>query len=561
MVRMPKKSRKKSSKSSNLVGIKKCVETLGKHLARLVDWTNPSTAWCEWMELRRILEQLRAKQKKGLSWLDSARASPLAHLMEVHSQCIEEGNGRNVFEFSPSDSEGWGAIATCDVECHSEILIVPRKMMMTESTAIGSNSRISPLLQMVPFLRQAPTLVLALHLLSECFVDATKSPPSPWTAYCASLPSNSSLHIPLMWDDELFEKKMEGDENFLTFTLRGSSGFLPALKGLSTAAHHYHKLFTMLSKLPPTSDARKALPLNLFTWESFRWAMAIVITRQNKIPTQQLQLNEKESNEQLYKGELALTPVFDMINHEPGDVTTDFKWDTASGSLFLYAKRSFKKGEQIRMSYGARSSKDFLLSSGFVPKGGSEDGETVLVTFRIPQDSLAKLKKNFLSSIGIQCQGTGTDNDPFRCQFNIFPPPSLIDTSLLKDDVDNAFKIVDTQVPSDSKSAIGWLIRVASADKDSIASMMRERMGGKKEVCCEPIGRNKKALQYLHQTCIEICNGFSDSARKKLCILEEKENLKIREFRQMMALRLCQREHSICKSLMDATLFLLERFE
>ena len=114
-----------------------------------------------------------------------------------------------------------------------------------------------------------------------------------------------------------------------------------------------------------------ALPLPLFTWEAFKWAMAVVVTRQNKVPTAE----GVSSNHGEYDGELALTPVFDMLNHEAGRVLSDYAWagpttkaetsatttlnaatgNATAGALILYAKRAYAKGEQLQMSYGARS--------------------------------------------------------------------------------------------------------------------------------------------------------------------------------------------------------------
>lgn len=93
--------------------------------------------------------------------------------------------------------------------------------------------------------------------------------------------------------------------------------------------------------------------MKCFCFRDYQWAISTVMSRNNMIP----------GNE---GGVLCLIPLWDMINHKQGQLTTDF--DPASRSLVFYATESYEKGDEIFMDYGRRTSTEFLLYSGFVPE-------------------------------------------------------------------------------------------------------------------------------------------------------------------------------------------------
>ncbi|KAF6777648.1 hypothetical protein AHF37_02918 [Paragonimus kellicotti] len=91
-----------------------------------------------------------------------------------------------------------------------------------------------------------------------------------------------------------------------------------------------------------------------FCFEDYRWAVSSVMSRNNLIPK-----GDKGDKQ------MCMIPIWDMINHKTGRVTTDF--NPESGELIFYAMESTEPGDQIFMDYGARTSAEFLLFSGFVP--------------------------------------------------------------------------------------------------------------------------------------------------------------------------------------------------
>ncbi|CAI5526101.1 unnamed protein product [Closterium sp. Naga37s-1] len=73
---------------------------------------------------------------------------------------------------------------------------------------------------------------------------------------------------------------------------------------------------------------------------------------------------------------MALIPFIDMFNHEEGPITSTF--GVGSNVMEVAAKRNFKAGEQVYLSYGYRPNTIMLLYSGFIPSSNDRD------RFRIP---------------------------------------------------------------------------------------------------------------------------------------------------------------------------------
>ena len=86
-----------------------------------------------------------------------------------------------------------------------------------------------------------------------------------------------------------------------------------------------------------------------FTWAHWRWAVACVMSRQNQLPGR--------------RGghHLVLAPLYDMVNHAPGPITSFFE----AGAVELRAARGFAEGEELTMSYGARPDDQLLMFQGF----------------------------------------------------------------------------------------------------------------------------------------------------------------------------------------------------
>ena len=136
------------------------------------------------------------------------------------------------------------------------------------------------------------------------------------------------------------------------------------------------------------------------------------MTRQNRVPL------EGGSGEMA----LALVPAFDMFNHAPGELSADWVDDAspaeaaaaaAAGEaasampradyLLLRAMRDFAPGDEVRIFYGSRTSADFLVFSGFVPRANAYDRLDVALPLPAvgPADPLAKVRLLLLRNCAV----------------------------------------------------------------------------------------------------------------------------------------------------------------
>jgi histone-lysine N-methyltransferase SETD3 len=124
----------------------------------------------------------------------------------------------------------------------------------------------------------------------------------------------------------------------------------------------------------------------------------------------------------LRQGEtLAMVPYADLINHSPfsqayidARETGDWLFKTGEEEVILYADRSYRRMEQIYISYGPKSNADLLLLYGFAVERNPFNSVDVTVAIAprtesfvkaiadadIPVDPLAEEKISFLENSG-----------------------------------------------------------------------------------------------------------------------------------------------------------------
>lgn len=133
---------------------------------------------------------------------------------------------------------------------------------------------------------------------------------------------------------------------------------------------------------------------SLFTFEDYRWAVSAVMTRQNKVPLGGTAFEPEFG--------LALIPLWDMINHANGELTSAH--DIAKQVTECAAMQPFAQGEQIVMFYGPRPNAELLLHSGFVMEGNPHDFVTVKLGVG-KSDPLGALKAQLLEALTIPRAG------------------------------------------------------------------------------------------------------------------------------------------------------------
>lgn len=243
------------------------------------------------------------------------------------------------FRIDKVGTEGNGLVATAPIPKGAPLFEIPRSMMMSTVTARKSKE-LQPLLA-DPLIARTPPLCLALHLLSE---KLNRGPASQWSPYINILPAK--FDIPLYWQLSHFRA--------LRDSISGSTYRLSLGLVLNTALQYCH-VFNILHA-STAKKQRPAFPLERFTWKNFIWATSSVLTRQNEIPA--------EPSVSPKTNELVLIPLWDMSNHDVGEMTSFYNFETQS--LQCSALRDFQVGEQVFMFYGPRPNSQLLLYSGFV---------------------------------------------------------------------------------------------------------------------------------------------------------------------------------------------------
>jgi len=218
--------------------------------------------------------------------------------------------------------EGCGLITTKDIQVKDKFLTIPQNIIMSTHTAdIAGISKIqSEAIQRMPSVKLAVYLLLEKHKKTKSF----------WKEYIDVLPR--SLSLPLFWTTEEL------------LALKGTSVYGTAIQQQVNTLMQYLNIRQAL-------QATRKKDLAAFTYEEFRWAVGIIMSRQNFVPIDGTP-------------QICLIPFWDMLNHDEGVMTTFYNQETASTEC--HAMRNYKKGEQMFIYYGERANSKLLLYQGFV---------------------------------------------------------------------------------------------------------------------------------------------------------------------------------------------------
>lgn len=171
-----------------------------------------------------------------------------------------------------------------------------------------------------------------------------------------------------------------------------------------------------------------------YTWAHFKWALAVVMSRQNNLPSL---LSEDMC--------LALVPLYDMHNHAPGPITSSFSW--ADECCSMAAMRSFEPGQEVTMSYGHRPLRELVMYQGFVPEperdaaaataaaaaaahdedaaaDADDEGpeDAILLEAALPAgDALAPIKTGMLARLGVHWRMHCSQHVP-KLMYSTSPP-------------------------------------------------------------------------------------------------------------------------------------------
>ena len=275
------------------------------------------------------------------------------------------------------DDAGNGLVAAAPISQGAVLASIPEQAYMsTETCKAASIGEFCSKDQLVSLM---PNVALALHLLTELHARD-----SPWKAYIRVLPRTYS--VPLYWKND--ELQM----------LKGSPAFLEALNLHRHVARQYAYFHRALRD--KTLAASFGFPAGRFTFADYRWAVATVQSRQNRVPVRPAQNAAAAAVQPVWT--LALVPWWDMINHERGQATTEA--DPNARLLRCTASRDYAAGEQVFMHYGDRSNAEFVVHQGFF--AGEHENDEVSVRLGVAQaDVLHAKKAELLSALSLPVKG------------------------------------------------------------------------------------------------------------------------------------------------------------
>ncbi len=253
------------------------------------------------------------------------------------------------------------------------VMVIPRGLMMSCNFGSAVDTP-----EMIEILRGqfADNGVVQLALL---VAHGLQAPGYFYKSYLQSLPTQYTT--PLYWNEHDFDliENPISRCNAINSVRAAMMLYVRSVKTLDRAKK--------VTKINPKSARANPLIMNNISWDLFRWSMSVVMTRQNHIPYVDLMTSEvKESH--------TLIPMWDMMNHEGGKMTTLF--DPELDSLEYRAMRAFEDGSEITMHYGDRSNEQLLIYSGFVSDSTNSSDDFIYTVNINISDELTKIRNNII---------------------------------------------------------------------------------------------------------------------------------------------------------------------
>lgn len=259
------------------------------------------------------------------------------------------------------ENSGRGLVATKGILQGECLFEVPMTVVLTKEVA----------LKKFPVLDAEVNeyVAIAILLISERYIKGVASFYSP---YIDILPSDEEL-IPLFrWTDD--DKQL----------LAGS----PTLAAAESLANKLRAEYGFADETI-FQPHREVFPADVFTYESWEWAFAILFSRAISLTKE---------------GIIALVPYADLLNHNPYCANyIDVHSELLSGDRFvrLYTDRPYAFTDQVFVTYGPKPNADLLLLYGFVSDGNPYDSVELNVSLS-EEDPLYDEKLDYLNQSGVE---------------------------------------------------------------------------------------------------------------------------------------------------------------
>lgn len=298
--------------------------------------------------------------------------------------------------------------SSCLAQPGERILQVPQSIMMSTKTALESPW--GEMIRKDSQLQSMPEVSLAVHLLLEAakaneatdpaedaIQDSLFDPTDPagsdsvdltrgsfWRTYLAILPPTCPNIL-----------KFQGSHmDMLRYSGKiGRQLLLTSIKTIRSTLKAYLTLYRRYVPEKKEKGCNKGtsrknclvpgLTRSNFSWAGFRWAVCMVMSRQNKVPLPG------------FSGDInALVPVWDLLNHENlvhAGITTTAEIKNEQCVLLHHAPREFEENEELTMYYGDRDNFSFLKYSGFSVR--NNPNEKITIHFPLFDSSSDELRK------------------------------------------------------------------------------------------------------------------------------------------------------------------------
>ncbi|KAJ9540914.1 hypothetical protein OSB04_027420 [Centaurea solstitialis] len=298
-------------------------------------------------------EEAAVKLENFMQWATALGVSdsPFINLHEedgLHqaSSCLGQSLSISYFP----NAGGRGLCAVRDLQKGQLILRVPKSALMTSQTLILNDHRLSISL---PKFSLSSTQILTVALLNE----VAKGKRSWWYPYLTQFPSNYDI--------------LSSFDQFEIQALQLDDAIWAAEKALEKAKMEWKSATAIMKEL--------MFKPHYMSFKAWIWASASISSRTMHIPWDaagcfcpvgDLFNYAAPGEDQVLSGDLTAADTGERLNGEQSDTEslrlTDGVFEEESDAYCFYARRSYRKGDQVLLSYGTYTNLELLEHYGFI---------------------------------------------------------------------------------------------------------------------------------------------------------------------------------------------------
>ncbi|CDW58566.1 Histone-lysine N-methyltransferase setd3 [Trichuris trichiura] len=315
------------------------VHKLTSRMAMDLGRTPPSSLNERFADLQKLLEIVAEIDKLQINFPRAYSRSRWPNMPKFERWCKNAGIKSDRLQAKQVEGYGIGLFAKEDISIGEVLITVPRPIALT-LRHLERRSGLAKILKAGPLLKLVGTTSLALALLYETFRKD-----SFWRDYIAILPADE-------------ESPFSFSEAEL-LAIKHTSCFSKVDSMVRNICRQYSYIYNLFFTEDSDLGGSGITPVT-FTFENFRWAMFMAVSRGNHLPC------PENSRIEFERDSLAFIPHWDMVNHD-SSVPMCSDYDSENNVIRFLAGKEWRQNEQVFTSYGERTNSDFLVHYGFVP--------------------------------------------------------------------------------------------------------------------------------------------------------------------------------------------------